>query len=238
MGHAFEGVNEVELAGVTPEQVWDAIATGPGIDSWFMGVNEVEPGAVVRQAFGDYRPAHPITAWEPGKRLAYGGDEEPDGRFTAYEFLVEARDGGSTVLRMVASGFLPGDDWEDEFEAMTAGGEMFWQTLVTYLRHFAGRTARPLTAFGPPVADWPALWRRLGGRLGLDRAPRTGDAVTVDGTPGVVYFANSQTAGVRTDGALYRFFRGVTGGVIAMHHVFADDGRDERSWSAWLEDLS
>ncbi|MFE2752675.1 SRPBCC domain-containing protein [Actinosynnema sp. NPDC059335] len=238
MGHAFEGVNEAELDGVTPEQVWEAIATGPGIDSWFMGSNEVEPGEVVRQAFGDYRPAHSITAWEPGKRLAYGGDEEPDGRFVAYEFLIEGRDRGSTVLRMVASGFLPGDDWEDEFEAMLAGGEMFWQTLVTYLRHFAGRTARPVTAFGPPVADWPATWAKLGRKLGLDRAPRTGDEVALDGEPGVVYFANAQTAGIRTDRALYRFFQGIAGFPTAMHHVFTDDHRDERTWSTWMEDLA
>jgi uncharacterized protein YndB with AHSA1/START domain len=238
MGHAFEGVNEVELDGVTPEQVWEAIATGPGIDSWFMGTNDVEPGAVVRQAFGGYEPAHQVTAWEPGKHLAYGGEKAPDGRFVAYEFLVEGRDQGSTVLRMVASGFLPGDDWEDEFEAMTAGGEMFWQTLVTYLRHFAGRTARPLTAFGPPVTDWPAMWRRLGSRLGLDHAPRTGDHVTLDGERGVVYFANTQTAGIRTENAMYRFFQGLPGVVIAMHHVFADDHRDERTWSTWMGDLA
>ncbi|MCC8248011.1 SRPBCC family protein [Saccharothrix luteola] len=236
MGHAFEGVNEVELDGVTPEQVWEAIATGPGIDSWFMGANEVEPGAVVRQAFGEYEPTHRITAWEPGKHLAYGGEEEPDGRFVAYEFLVEGRERGSTVLRMVASGFLPGDDWEDEFEAMTAGGEMFWQTLVTYLRHFAGRTARPVTVVGPPVADWPATWQRLGRKLGLDRAPQTGDRVDLD--DGVVYFANSQTVGIRTEHAMYRFFRGLPGALIAMHHVFADDHRDERTWSTWMGDLA
>jgi hypothetical protein len=30
--------------------VWEAIATGPGLDSWFMGRNEVEPreGGTVR----------------------------------------------------------------------------------------------------------------------------------------------------------------------------------------------
>ncbi|MFD1147909.1 SRPBCC family protein [Saccharothrix hoggarensis] len=238
MGHAFEGVNEAELAGVTPEQVWEAIATGPGIDSWFMGSNEVEPGAVVRQAFHAYTPSHPVTAWEPGRRLAYGGEEEPDGRFVSYEFLIEGRDQGSTVLRMVASGFLPGDDWEDEFEAMTAGGEMFWNTLVTYLRHFAGRTARPVTAFGPRVADWPATWARLGRELGLGAAPKTGDAVTLDGEDGVVYFANSQTVGIRTADAMYRFFQGRPGVLIAMHHVFADDRRDERAWSDWMGDLA
>ncbi|MEV1117676.1 SRPBCC domain-containing protein [Actinosynnema sp. NPDC049800] len=236
MGHAFEGVNEVELDGVTPEQVWEAIATGPGIDSWFMGANEVEPGEVVRQAFGGYEPTHRITAWEPGKHLAYGGDPAPDGRFMAYEFLVEGRERGSTVLRMVASGFLPGDDWEDEFEAMTAGGEMFWQTLVTYLRHFAGRTARPVTVMGPPVADWTAMWPRLGRKLGLDGAPKTGDRVDLD--DGVVYFANSQTVGIRTEHAMYRFFQGHPGALIAMHHVFADDHRDERTWSTWMGDLA
>nr|BFE55473.1 hypothetical protein GCM10017745_89000 [Saccharothrix mutabilis subsp. capreolus] len=152
MGHAFEEVNEVELAGVTPDQVWDAIATGPGIDSWFMGRNEVEPGAAIRGAFGGYEPAHPITGWEPGKHLAYGGEPAPDGRKLAYEFLIEGRDHGSTVLRMVVSGFLPGDDWHDEFEAMTAGGAMFWRTLVEYLTHFAGRTARPVTVWAPRSA--------------------------------------------------------------------------------------
>ncbi|MCE6994300.1 SRPBCC domain-containing protein [Saccharothrix sp. S26] len=239
MGHAFEGTNEVELDGVTPEEVWEAIATGPGLDSWFMGANDVRPGEAVRQVcFGGYEPTHTITAWEPGKQLAYGGDKAPDGRFIAYEFLIEGRDRGSTVLRMVASGFLPGDDWEDEFEAMTAGGEMFWQTLVTYLRHFTGRTARPVTVVGPAVADWPAVWPKLGRKLGLDRAARTGDRVTLDGEQGVVYFANAQTVGIRTDRALYRFFQGLPGALIAMHHVFADDGRDERTWSTWMGDLA
>ncbi|MBB5807454.1 uncharacterized protein YndB with AHSA1/START domain [Saccharothrix ecbatanensis] len=236
MGHAFEGVDEVELAGVTPDQVWEAIATGPGIDSWFMGANEVEPGAVVKQAFVQYQAAHPVTAWEPGKRLAYGGEKGPDGRFIAYEFLIEGRDQGSTVVRMVASGFLPGDDWADEFEAMTAGGAMFWNTLVTYLRHFAGRTARPVTVVGPSIEDWPAMWTRLGRKLGLDAAPGAGDRVDLD--DGVVYYANSQTVGIRTENAMYRFFQGLNGALIAMHHVFTDDHRDERTWSTWMGDLS
>ena len=235
MGHAFEEVNEVELAGVTPDQVWDAIATGPGIDSWFMGHNEVEPGAAIKGAFGGYQPTHPITEWAPGKHLAYGGDAAPDGRKIAYEFLIEGRDQGSTVLRMVVSGFLPGDDWHDEFEAMTAGGAMFWRTLVEYLTHFAGRIARPVTVLGPTVEDWPALWSRLHAALG---GSKPGDEVEVDGSRGVVYYANAQTIGIRTPDAIYRFFQGITGNLIAMHHVFADDHRDERTWSAWMGTLS
>ncbi|RKT52400.1 SRPBCC family protein [Saccharothrix australiensis] len=238
MGHAFNETNRAVLDGVTPDQVWAAIATGPGIDSWFMGRNEVEAGEAVKGAFGGYRPRHAITAWEPGEHLAYGGEKAPDGRYLAYEFLIEGRDRGSTVLRMVVDGFLPGDDWQDEFEAMSAGGAMFWHTLVEYLRHFAGRVAVPVTVLGPEVADWPALWTALHRKLGLDRAPRAGDEVEVDGLKGTVYFANSQTVGIRTPDAMYRFFQGITGVLIAMHHVFADDRRDEGTWAAWMGDLA
>jgi hypothetical protein len=42
MAHEFELHKEIELD-ATPEQVWEAIATGPGIDSWFMDRNQVEP---------------------------------------------------------------------------------------------------------------------------------------------------------------------------------------------------
>ena len=39
MTHPFESEFETALS-ASPEQVWEAIATGPGLDSWFMGRNE------------------------------------------------------------------------------------------------------------------------------------------------------------------------------------------------------
>lgn len=178
MGHAFEGRNEVELD-ASPEQVWEAIATGPGIDSWFMGRSEVEPreGGTVRTRFGNYTPESTVTAWEPLKRFACRSREAEDGRFIAYEFLIEGRDGGSTVLRTVTSGFLPGDDWETEYDAMTKGGELFFRTLVQYLAYFSGRIATPITAFGPPVTDWEQAWAVLNGALGLTGTVAAGDPV-------------------------------------------------------------
>ena len=131
------------------------------------------------------------------------------------------------MLRLVTSGFLPGDDWADEYEAMLAGGAMFRATLAEYLTHFTGRTATPVTAFGPPVPDWPAAWATLRAALGLGETVRPGDRVriTPDGLPpidGTVYFANAQTLGIRTTDAMYRLFQGMPGYVIAMHHVFSD----------------
>ncbi|KDN18583.1 SRPBCC family protein [Amycolatopsis rifamycinica] len=243
MGHEFE-LTDVAEAGATPEQVWEAIATGPGVDSWFMGRTEVEggTGGTIRGAFGAYRPEYRIHEWEPAEKLAYASETAPDGRRIAYEFLIEGRAGGSTVIRCVTSGFLPGDDWEDEFEAMTAGGAMFFRTLVEYVTHFAERVAVPVTAFGPPVGDWAEAWVRLGHALGLRTRPAEGDRVRVGHAgraprDGVVYAVNDQTAGVRTADAMYRFLRGFHGPMVASHHVFtpgADAEAEEQSWGEWL----
>ncbi|SDT66672.1 SRPBCC domain-containing protein [Jiangella sp. DSM 45060] len=237
MSRRFESTHQADLD-ATPEDIWQAIATGPGIDSWFMGKADVEPGpdGSVRIDFGGYAPSYDVTAWEPGKRLAYGETPEPDGRFVAYEFLLEGRDHGSTTLRVVASGFLPGDDWADEFEAMSRGHEMFFRTLFEYLAHFAGRTATPVTAFGPPVADWDHAWSTLHDELGLTAPVRPGDAATVLGADGVVYYVNADTLGVRTGDALLRFIKGFRGPMIASHHVFADDAQrhTDAAWQSWL----
>jgi hypothetical protein len=235
MGHEFEAVDSAEVD-ATVDEVWQAIATGPGIDSWYMGRNDVANGTV-RTAFGGYNPQAPITASEPGKRFAYGMPPAPDGRFVAFDFLIEGRAGGSTSLRAVTSGFLPGDDWAEEFEAMTLGGALYFRTLVEYLNHFAGRTATPVTVFGPPVSDWGQAWARIGAELGLDRPAREGDRVRIGDTDGTVYFTNTHTLGVRTADGMYRFVKGFHGPMIAMHHLFAPDAdgaQAEQFWQAWL----
>ncbi|MEV4110396.1 SRPBCC domain-containing protein [Nonomuraea sp. NPDC049695] len=233
MGHSFELPHEA-LVEAAPEEVWEAISTGPGIDSWLVGRSVVADG-VVRTAFGGGEmPPSTVTAAEPLQRFAHSSDKADDGRFVAYEFLVEGRGQGSTLVRMVTSGFLPGDDWQDEFEAMSRGMEMFFATLVEYLSHFAGRTARPVTAFGPMVHDWPRAWETLYAALGGPPSP--GDRVRVGPAEGVVYFRNSQTLGIRAGNALYRFLQGFNGPMIAAHVLF--DGADEGPlWQAWLEKL-
>ncbi len=242
MGHEFAQHKEAEVP-ASPDQVWAAIATGPGIDSWFMGRNEVQAGAggAVRTVFGEYAPELAITEWDPARLLAYGSGRAPDGRFIGYEFLIEGRAGSSTVLRTVTSGFLPGDDWADEFEAMTLGGELYFRTLVAYLTHFAGRFAVPVTAFGPPGTSWSRDRSLLCRALGLAEEPKPGDPVRLacetGPAEGVVYFANAHSIGVRTPDALYRFMRGFAKPVIAAHHLFgagAEPDQARQAWEAWL----
>ena len=50
MGYEFSQEDRADV-NATIDEVWTAIATGPGIDSWFMGKNEVADG-VVRLVFG------------------------------------------------------------------------------------------------------------------------------------------------------------------------------------------
>ena len=246
MGEQFEQRRDAEVP-ASPEEVWAAIATGPGIDSWFMGHSEVEPGdgdtrGTVRTVFGGYAPELDITAWDPPWRFGYRSAEGPDGRFIAYEFLVEGRDGGSTVLRAVTSGFIPGDNWADEYEAMTAGGDGYFRTLVEYLTHFTGRHAVPVTAFGPPGTDWERDRALLRGALGLPDTCAPGDTVLF--TPaetgpvsGVLFQASPSILAVRAPEAFYRFLRGFGHPVVAAHQLFSEDtdpDQTARAWESWL----
>ena len=243
MGHEFSVPNEAVVE-ADVDDIWTAIATGPGVDSWYMGHTEVADG-VVRTSFGGYTPVCPISAEEPGRRFAYAVPPGPDGRFIAYDFLIEAAGGGATTLRLVASGFIPGDDWADEYEAMSQGGLLFFRTLVEYLNHFAGRIATPVALSGPPVGDWAEAWRRLGRELGLADRPTPGDKVRLAApgaapVDGVVYFTNDHTVGIRTDDALYRFVRGFRGPMLAMHELFApvaDVTAAEAAWRGWLDQV-
>jgi len=246
LGREFEQHKQAAVD-ATAEEVWHAVATGPGLDSWLMGRSEVEPreGGAVRTDLGGFVMASKVTAWEPPRRFAYRGIESEEGRFVAYEFFIQGRAEGGTTVRLVASGFLPGDDWEAEYEAMTRGGDMYFHTLIEYLTHFAGRTATPMGASGPPVADWARGWAVLQGALGLTGPVDQGAPVSFTPTglaaiEGVVDFVNADAIGVRTADALYRFIRGMHGGLVVGHHVFSRDvdrEEAERAWRAWLIQL-
>jgi uncharacterized protein YndB with AHSA1/START domain len=249
MGHEFEVRKEITLD-ATPEQVWEAIATGPGIDAWFMGRNQVEPreGGAARMTLAGVTEESTVTAWEPPKRLAIQGSQAEDGSFMAFEYLIEGRDDGTTVLRLVQSGVL-GGDWETEYEALRTGWDLYLHTLGQYLRWFPGRSATVVSAVQPQAADPDDAWTVLERELGLVGAVTEGDQarLTVPGSPpidGVVDYAGLPTfLGVRTSDGLYRFIHSgpLRGNVVVLgHHIFVDEVDQtelERAWQSWLTRL-
>jgi uncharacterized protein YndB with AHSA1/START domain len=245
MPHEFELRKEVTLD-ATPEQVWEAIATGAGMDAWFMGRNRVEPreGGRSSMTIGEHTEEATVTAWEPPRRFAYRGDSPDGSTFMAFEWLIEGRDDGTCVLRLVQSGVL-GDDWETEYDALGKGWDMYLHQLGQYLRFFRGRAATPVTVMAPGPADAEAMWTGLRRGLGLAGPPAEGDRVrlTPDGlapVDGVVDYLSPDILGVRSGDGLYRFVRGFDGSVFAGHHRFAGDPDPrgtEQAWQAWLAGL-
>jgi len=240
VGHRWEEQGELRVD-ATPEEVWDAIATGPGLDAWFMGRNEVRPGERIHTDMGDFTTDFTVTAWEPAKRLAYRADTADDGSFHAQEWLIEGRDGAATVVRTVTSGFIGRDDWQGEFDAARAGNAMYVHTLVQYLEHFRGRTARPSVAAGALPGGREALWGRLRDRLRLTGTPAVGDPLhltppRVGPLDAVADYVTPDFLGLRTADGLHRFFR--AGDVVCVEHRLFGDGAAtaDAAWRLWFRE--
>jgi len=233
MGKPFEIRKEIPLD-ATPEQVWSAIATGPGLAAWFMPM-EIDPTSPI------------VVAHEPGRRLAIRMPEGPDGSFHAFEYLIEAAGQGSAVLRFVHSGFTS-DDWGDEFDTMTSfGWDMYLHTLSQYLTHFAELPAQYVEAEGPPASADEAAWPRLLDALGLSDPVKEGAGVRFDvpglgAVEGVVDYVTPKFVGLRAPAALIRFHgRDIIGMPVAVsQHIYVSsydiDGA-HRAWEAWLADV-
>ncbi|HEY5848122.1 MAG TPA: SRPBCC domain-containing protein [Microlunatus sp.] len=177
---------EIEVPG-TPEEVWRAIATGPGISSWYVPhtVEERAGGAAIA-SFGaspEMQVPGRVAAWEPPHRVVFDGGEADTG--LAFEWLVEARDGGSCVVRLVNSGFGSGDEWDAQYDGMTEGWQLFLLNLKLHLTHFAGQTATVML----PTAMWTGprehAWADVIAALRLPAAPTVGERVNIasDGAP-------------------------------------------------------
>jgi uncharacterized protein YndB with AHSA1/START domain len=243
MTHPFESEFETALS-ASPEQVWEAIATGPGIDSWFMGRNEVEPreGGVAAMDTGGHREEAVITAYEPGRRLATRTAVGEDGRFMAFEYVIEGRTGGSTVLRVVHSGLL-GDDWQDEYDALRRGWPFHLHTLGEYLTHFPGRAGVPVFAMAPTGGRSPSEVRSALTRgLSLSAPVVVGARAHAEPTPlppmeGEVVWSDDERMAVRTGDGIYTFHYGA-GAAVMFHHLFGPGTNDaEAAWQQWLSGL-
>src|SRR5512133_1987685 len=112
---------EVEVPG-TPEEVWHAIATGPGISSWFVPATVEEEGGkpvTMTLTFGPGMESRSVlTTWDPPRKF---GKEIPGWvpgmPPMANEWSVEARSGGTCIIRIVHSLFATTDEWDNQLES-------------------------------------------------------------------------------------------------------------------------
>ena len=254
VSHRFE--LSVEVPG-TIEQVWAAIATADGITAWMMPteLEERVGGVVVFHMGDDVSSRGVVTSWDPPRRVVYEedwatlvGQDPATVTPLVSEFLVEAKSGGTCVVRVVTSAFGSGADWEHEFFAeMATHWAPTFHILRLYLTHFRGQRATSLEAVADmPGAPAPAA-ARIRVSLGVERAGETveirGVAATVEVIEGdVIVFRlttpvaglfllsafrkNDETCSARLGG--YLFFEGAEEYAV----------REQPGWQAWIEEIA
>jgi hypothetical protein len=243
MTHPFEVRGEITVD-ATPDQVWDAITTGPGVDSWLMGRTEIDPDNKTStfDMFGDTATSA-ITGWEQGHRYATQGAKNPDGTFMAFEWLIEAREGGGAVVRFVHSGLL-GEDWEAEYNGLSVGDQAYATKLAVYVEHFAPRTAQQSIFLPGPITEdpWTAMTAAVGaGTDATDGQPARLTVPGIEPVAGVVEFVHPPSfVGMRTEDAMYLLIHGYNDMVFATAHYFNDRDRsaETEAWQAWLSTLA
>ena len=111
-----------------------------------------------------------IATWEPPHRFVADSRDDmgPDDPSVATEWIVEARSGGTCVVRVVHSWFTSSDDWDEQFEGHTHGWLSFFRVLRLYLEHFRGQLGSPFQLMGGAPEPKSEVWAALTGLLGLE----------------------------------------------------------------------
>lgn len=241
MAEKFEMCRDNELP-ATPEQVWAAVATGPGNLGWVFPM-EIEPweGGVVS------RGPCTVTVWDPPRKFACRLDRD-DGFSHVLEYHLKARDGGTTVLRTAIHRVHTGtvdDVWKTSVAATGEYTDFYHHTLEQYLRYFTGRPATFVQASGPAAATDENAFTMLRRGLGLSDDVAQGNQVRLtptglDPLDAVVDYSTPHFIGLRTADGLYRFFGGNAWGmpVGLSLHLFADgvdQDKTEHAWRVWLD---
>jgi uncharacterized protein YndB with AHSA1/START domain len=158
---------EVEVPG-TPEEVWEAIATGPGVSSWFVPTEMREDGQVVSKFGEGMEAVAKQTAWDPPRRFAAESPGFQEGAPPmATEWIVEAQAGGTCIVRVVHSLFASTDDWDGQLEQIESGWPWFFRILQIYLTHYRGLSCAPFRIMSVSTDPAPKAWAALTSRLGL-----------------------------------------------------------------------
>ena len=249
---------EVEVPG-TPEEVWQAIATGPGVSSWFVPTEVEERDGVPIAVRGNFGPGMEslatVTEWDPPRRFAAKSEDlGPNAPPVATEWIVEARSGGTCVVRVVHSLFASGDDWDNQLEGWEHGWPGFFRILRLYLTHFRGQRCSASQLGGVDSEPKSKTWAVLTGSLGLAGATKGQQVRTPAGAPPLAGLVERVGEDAYPEELLLRLDEPAPG----IAHLFAMDmggqvylsmrfylygdrapaavARNEPVWQAWLKE--
>ena len=240
----------------TPEQVWQAVATGPGNSAWFSPatIDEHAGGTITFDFGAGVTTSGPVTVWEPPTRFGYeevgwSGEAPP----VATEVTVTRRSADQCVVRMTHSLLSDRDDWDAELESFESGWPTFFEILRIYLADHPGEPAAVVNATASPSATEAHVWKALVDAFGA-RDADLGDVVSL-GTPRILGTVEQVQQNHRFRQLLLRITEPTAGALVAgtctvggqaMVNVsaylygseaaqFAAD--DKPAWANWLAEV-
>jgi uncharacterized protein YndB with AHSA1/START domain len=246
---------EVEVPG-TPEEVWQAIATGPGISSWFVPAEfeqrEGKPIAVTLNFGPGMESSSPVVAWDPPRMFATESTGwTPGSPPIRDEWTIEPRGKGTCVVRIVNSLVANTDKWDGQLKGTEAGWPGFFRTLRLYLTHFRGQRSAMMQWLAPAAGTEAEAWETLTAALGLkgvNAGQRWTAPAAVPALSGVVEHVNQKpyNALLRLDkpgpGAAVLGVVNFGGAMVTLsfylygNQATATVVRETPLWEAWIQE--
>jgi len=160
---AAEGTVEVTAP---VELVWKALTEAEELERWFPLEARVVPGlggTVFMSWRNEYAGESAIVAWEEGRHLRteWGFEGEGPERAVQYtDYWLEGRR-GTTVLRVVTSGFPADPAWDEWYEGTRRGWAFELRSLKHYLERHRGEDRDVIYLRRRVRMKVEAAWRRL-----------------------------------------------------------------------------
>lgn len=170
----------------TADEVWQAIATGPGLTAWFVPARfEARDGRPVALTidFGTgMTSTSTVTAWQPPH--SWGADSAgwvPGSPPISNRWTVEpeaGRDTPTCTVRITHTLVADTDAWDSQLLGTEAGWPAFLRTLRLYLTHFRGQQPALMKWMVPAPGTEAGAWAALSEALAGLKALRVGQRWT------------------------------------------------------------
>jgi uncharacterized protein YndB with AHSA1/START domain len=164
-GRSYEKKFEVAAPS---EAVWKAITEGEELTRWFCLEATCGPEVGGEQHIdwgGGVKATQRIVIWQPNSHLRTEALKPEQSRPESGEpyaidwYLGTA--GETTRVRMVASGFGEGADWDHEYDGTYHGWDLYHSTLKHYLENHRGKSANNVVIYAMFSISREEAWDRL-----------------------------------------------------------------------------
>jgi hypothetical protein len=170
----------------------------------------------------------------------------------ATEWTIEARAGGTCVVRVVHSLFARTDDWDNQLEGTETGWPGFFRILRLYMTHFRGQSCSTISAMAMPVEPESKAWETLTSSLGLAGAAAGQRLSAPSGAPPLAGIVENASEGEQKHFMLLRIDKPAPGvlslgafpcggpTMVSIGFFLYGDGaaavaaREEPLWQAWM----